>query len=79
LDKISEYLTSPNFYKSFENSELTGFGILDTRAKNHRSEGEFIKKVNYRRIMLQNKELAFFYGGLMLFSIILGIFFYLQP
>ena len=58
LDKISEYLTSPNFYKSFENSELTEFGILDTRAKNHRSEGEFIKKVNYRRIMLQNKELA---------------------
>jgi hypothetical protein len=79
LDKISEYLTSTNFFKSFENSELIGFWILDTRAKKHGSEGEFKKKVKYSRIMLQNKELAFFYGGLILFSIVLGIFFYIRP
>jgi hypothetical protein len=79
MDKISEYLSSEALYKSFKASELIGFWILDPRARKHRGEAEFMKKVNYRRIMLQNKELAYFYGGLMFFSIALGVFFFFQP
>ena len=75
-DKIAEFLNSADLVASFQQQELVNFKILDARAKQHRNEPEFKRRVNYRRAFLSYRELIFFYGSLILISLALEIFFW---
>jgi hypothetical protein len=77
-DKIAEYLNGPDLLASFQREELVNFRVMDPRAKKHRSEPEFKRRVNYRRAFLGYRELIFFYGSLILISIALEIFFIIK-
>jgi hypothetical protein len=74
-DKIAEFLNGPNLLESFKRQELVNFKVLDSRAKQHRNEAEFKRRVNYLRAFFGYRELFFFYGSLILMSIALEIFF----
>jgi hypothetical protein len=74
-DKIAEFLNGPNLITSFQHQRLVNFKVMDARAKQHRNEAEFKRRVNYRRAFLGYRELIFFYGSLILVSIALELFF----
>ncbi len=75
-DKIAEFLNGPNLVESFKKQELVNFKVMDARAKQHRSEPEFKRRVNYLRAFLGYRELSLFYGSLILISVGLEIFFW---
>ncbi|RJP46135.1 MAG: hypothetical protein C4583_19375 [Anaerolineaceae bacterium] len=74
-DKIAEFLNGPNLITSFQRQELVNFKVMDARAKQHRNESEFKRRVNYRRAFFGYRELIFFYGSLILVSLALELFF----
>jgi len=75
--KIAEFLNSEEFKESFETRSLENFYILDLVGKGHQRDADYQKSVNLKKIFFY-KELSWFYGGLMLLSLILGSFFLIQ-
>lgn len=72
--KIREFLNSDALQKSFASSTLVDFTVHDPIGWQYRGTEEYGKWVTMRRT-LQYKEIAGFYGSLVLISLILGIYF----
>lgn len=79
LDKISEFLNSVGLAESFKQQRLVDFIVLDPRGKQYKGTKEFAKKANILRSALRYGEVSTFYFGLMIISIILGLFFLRPP
>jgi hypothetical protein len=59
-NKIAEFPNAPNLLASFQHQELVNFKVMDARAKQHRHESEFKRRVNYRRAFFGYRALTFF-------------------
>jgi hypothetical protein len=72
--KIGEFLNSTLLQKSFASGALVDFTVHDPIGWQYKGTGEYRDWVSIRRT-LQFKEIAGFYGSLVLISLILGIYF----
>ncbi|MCA9926510.1 MAG: hypothetical protein KC421_29275 [Anaerolineales bacterium] len=72
--KISEFINSEDFEKSFEMKSFAEFNILDPLGKAYRNNTEFQKKRTLRRA-LKSTEVMPLYFGMFIISLAVGIFF----
>jgi len=73
-NRISEFLNSEDFVKSFKQRSLKNFKVLDPTGIQHTEEVEYKKYVNMRRVF-KFTEIRIFYFGIFSISIIVGIYF----
>lgn len=76
--KISEFINSGALEKAMKSYDLSGFIVLDPLGKSNRNDPELKKKRTLRR-SLQSTEVLPFYLGMLLISLSIGTFFYLNP
>jgi len=74
--KIAEFVNSPAFDEAFKEHSFKAFQILDPVGVTHRGSKEYRAARSFVRVFFF-KEVAWFYGGLMLLSLLLGTFFLL--
>lgn len=70
--KIKEFVNSPDLELSYRQQRLVNFTVLDTSGKQYENTKEYKKFVNFRKILFF-KEILLLYGGLITFSLIIGI------
>jgi hypothetical protein len=76
--KIAEFVNSNEFVEAFKTRKFNKFYLLDPTGMTHRKDDDYRKAVNVRRTFFY-KEIGWFYGGLMVLSILLGSFFLFFP
>jgi hypothetical protein len=76
--KISEFVNSDKFVESFKTKNFKNFYLLDPVGRTHWKEDDFRKAISMRKTFFY-KEIIWFYGGLMLLSLLLGSFFLFFP
>jgi len=76
--KISEFINSDALQKAFEAQSLLGFTVLDPLGKVYQKTPEFKKKRTLSRA-LRSTEVLPFYIGMMIISLSIGTFFFLNP
>jgi hypothetical protein len=74
--KISEFLNSDRLRESFQEQRLIGLKVLDPAGVQYRKTHEYQRTVNYWRA-LKYPEVYIFYLGLLLISVLAGLFFIL--
>jgi hypothetical protein len=74
--KISEFLNSEKLFDAFRMRQISDFKILDPMARQYRHTEEYKKIVNVWQGLKLN-DVSFFYFGLMLISVSIGLFFLL--
>lgn len=72
--KIAEFVNSNDFIETFKTKTFKNFHILDPVGMTHRKSEDYRKAVKMSNTFFF-KEIVWFYGGLMLLSILLGSFF----
>ncbi len=70
--KISEFINSNDFLVSYKQNKLYNFMVFDRDFGRHKNTLEYQKFVNFRKVFLF-REMIILYGGLILFSVIIGI------
>lgn len=76
--KIEKFLNSERFVDSFRQKKLIDdFKVLDPIGRQYRGTSEYKSSIKFWRI-IKYREISIFYGGLMLISIALGLFFMLK-
>lgn len=70
--KIAEFINSPDYVASFRERKLMNFTLLDVTGKQHMKSDLYKRWSKLSRIM-KFGELRFLYGGLTLFSVVLGV------
>lgn len=73
-EKISKFLNSPDLEKSFKTNKFVNFIVMDPVGIQYRRTEEFQNAVKLKWI-LKYREIRYFYGGLILISILLEIIF----
>ncbi len=76
--KISEFLNSESLVKSFEQNGLVDLIVFDTTGVQYRGTQEYKEFASLRRT-LNFREVRDFYWVLILISIVMGVFFLLNP
>ncbi|MDF1697802.1 MAG: hypothetical protein P1U56_18285 [Saprospiraceae bacterium] len=75
MDKIKEFVNSPDYDAAFKQKSFEKFEILDPVARSYNGEEEYEKYISMKNT-LRFKEIMFFYLGLIFISILLGTVFY---
>lgn len=75
--KIHEFLNSDKFLESCNQQKLIDFKVMDPVGRQYQKSEEFQKALKLKWIM-RYPEIRFFYGGLILISILLEILFLLE-
>jgi hypothetical protein len=75
--KISSFLNSEDFTESCKQQKLINFTTMDPVGAQYRKSKEFQNFLKLKWIMLY-KEISYFYGGLIIISILLGTLFLLE-
>jgi hypothetical protein len=76
--KISEFLNSHKLVESFQNNKLVDFTIFDTTGVQYRGMKEYKEFASLRRT-LNFREVRDFYWVLIIISVVMGVFFLLNP
>jgi len=76
--KISEFINSDALQKAFENQSLSGFTVLDPLGKVYHETPKFKKRRTLSRA-LKSTEVLPFYIGMIIISLLIGAFFFLNP
>ena len=76
--KISAFINSSDLEKAMKTYDLSGFIVLDPMGKLNRNDPDLKKKRTFRRA-LRSTEVLPFYLGMLLISLTIGTFFYLNP
>ena len=69
--KIRDFVNSPNLIESFRKQKFVDFTLLDISGSQYKEDAIFIRYSRLSRIM-RFKEMLYFYGGLIVFSLLLG-------
>jgi len=72
LRKISEFVNSDELLLSFKQQKFSDFKLLDIKGGQYKGTREYERTTAFRYVIWY-KEIAFLYGGLMVFSILIGI------
>ncbi|MCS6880722.1 MAG: hypothetical protein RMK84_11420 [Oscillochloridaceae bacterium] len=70
--KIEQFVNSPDLELSYSQKRLANFTVLDTSGKQYRNTKEYKRFVNFGKILFF-REMLFLYGGLVTFSLVIGI------
>jgi hypothetical protein len=76
--KIAEFLNSTEFVESFRDKEFKNFYLLDPTGTTHKKDEDYRHAIQLSKIFFY-KEISWFYGGLMVLSSVLGVFFLVFP
>lgn len=74
--KISEFLNGSRLVESFIKNKLVKFTVLDPVGRQYKSTHEYKLATRIRHV-IKFHEISFFYGGLALISLALGLYFLL--
>jgi hypothetical protein len=76
-EKISRFLNGDDFLESCRQQRLINFTVIDPVGTQYRKTKEFRDAMNLKWIM-RYKEISYFYGGLVIISVLLGTLFLLE-
>jgi hypothetical protein len=76
-EKISRFLNSEDFTESCRQQKLVNFLVMDPVGMQYRKTKEFQDALKLKWIM-RYKEISYFYGGLIIISILLEVLFILE-
>jgi hypothetical protein len=76
-EKISKFLNGEDFIESFKQQKLINFVTMDPVGRQYRKSKEFQDALKLKWIM-RYKEIRYFYGGLIIISVLLGALFLLE-
>ena len=73
-EKIKDFLNSEDFVKSCKQQRLINFIVMDPVGQQYKENKEFKDALKLKWMMRYN-EILYFYGGLIIISILLGLLF----